>query len=216
MKEKVEVVSISEDSESTWRKSSAKHGITWHNWNDMKRNNGIFTRFGVQGIPHYFIISPEGKILASHVGYGQGILNFSLLPKYMDWAGQDPTYRTEGNKRIIDNPTVTEKHIDCMYISRVELTGKSTDITFKVFYRPGWWIRISDESHLITDSGEKLPARKATGISFNKETYTSDNGTMEFTLHFPALPEGCTSFSYYEEENKPNECWRMIGVKVKK
>lgn len=215
MKDKVEVVSISEDGENMWRKSSAKHGITWHNWNDMKRNNGIFARFGVQGIPHYFIISPEGKILASQVGYGQGLLTFSLLPKYMDWGGKEPTYHTEGNKRIIDNPSVAEDYIDCMYISRVELTDKSTDVTFKVFYRPGWWIRVSDESHLITDSGEKLPVHKATGITFNKETYTPDSGTMEFTLHFPALSKGCASFSYYEEENKPNDCWRMIGVKVK-
>lgn len=215
MKSKLEVVSISQDGESMWRKSSAKHGITWHNWNDLQKDNGIFARFNIQAIPNYFLVSPEGKVIASMEGYGKGVLKHSFLPKYMDRGGKEPTYRTEGSKRIIDNPKVAEDHINCMYISRVELTDKSTDITFKVFYRPGWWIRVSDESHIIIDSGEKLPVRKATGITFNKETYTPESGTMEFTLHFPALPTGTASFSYYEEENKPNDCWRMIGVKVK-
>lgn len=214
MADSLEVVSISQDGEKYWKEASAKHNITWHNWNDLQKDNGIFARFGVKGIPDYFLVSPEGKVIANKGGYGKGSLKpFVLLN--IEKAGKQPACRTEGSKRIIDYPTVTEEHISTMYIRRVELTDKETAVTFRVFYPSSQWFRISDESHLITDSGEKLPIRSATNISLNKRCYTPESNVMEFTLHFPALPAGTASFSYYEEENKPNDCWRMIGVKVK-
>ena len=214
MADSLKVVSISQDGEKHWKKASAKYDITWHNWNDLQRENGIFARFGVQGIPDYFLVSPEGKVIANKGGYGKGVLKpFVLLN--MEKAGKQPTYRTEGDKRIIDYPTVAEEHISTMYIRRVELTDKETAVTFRVFYPSSQWFRISDESHLITDNGEKLPIRSATNITLNKKCYTPESNVMEFTLHFPALPANAASFSYYEEENKPDDCWRMIGVKVK-
>lgn len=210
----LEVVSISQDSERIWRKASARHGITWHNWNDLQRDNGIFNRFGIRDIPHYFLVSPEGKAIAEDSGYGKGLLKpFVLLN--MEKSSRQTAYHTESGKRIINNPMVTEEHINPMYIRRVELTDKETAVTFRVFQSSSRWFRINDESHLITDSGEKLPIRSATGITLNEKSYTPESNVLEFTLHFPALPAGTTSFSYYEEENKTNDCWRMIGVKVK-
>ncbi len=214
MADSLEVISISQDGEKHWKKASAKYNITWHNWNDLQKDNGIFARFGVQGIPDYFLVSPEGKVIANKGGYGKGVLKpFVLLN--MEKAGKQPTYHTEGDKHIIDYPTVAEEHISTMYIRRVELTDKETAVTFRVFYPSSQWFRISDESHLITDGNEKLPIRSASNITLNKRCYTPESNVMEFTLHFPALPAGTTTFSYYEEENKPNDCWRMIGVKVK-
>ena len=37
-------------------------------------NNGIFAHFGIRTIPHYFLISPEGKIIATDIGYSKGSL----------------------------------------------------------------------------------------------------------------------------------------------
>lgn len=74
MADSLEVVSISQDSEKEWRRASARHGITWHNWNDLKRENGIFARFRVSSAPYYFLVSPEGKLIASKFGYGKGSL----------------------------------------------------------------------------------------------------------------------------------------------
>lgn len=74
MADSVAVVSISQDSEKEWRRASARHGITWHNWNDLKRENGIFARFRVSSAPYYFLVSPEGKLIASEFGYGKGSL----------------------------------------------------------------------------------------------------------------------------------------------
>ncbi|WP_280767004.1 hypothetical protein [Parabacteroides sp. PFB2-10] len=42
--------------------------------NDFKGDNGIKLHYGVKGIPNYFIISPEGKIIETWMGYGEGVL----------------------------------------------------------------------------------------------------------------------------------------------
>ena len=74
MADSLEVVSISQDLEKEWRRASARHGITWYNWNDLQRENGIFARFRVSSAPYYFLVSPEGKLIASKFGYGKGSL----------------------------------------------------------------------------------------------------------------------------------------------
>ncbi len=35
---------------------------------------GIAAKYGVANIPHYIMISPEGKVLGSWVGYEKGLL----------------------------------------------------------------------------------------------------------------------------------------------
>ena len=74
MKDRIEVVSISIDTEAIWKKASAKHSITWHNWNDLQKENGIFARFGVKAYPTYVLVSPDGKLIGKQVGYSKGIL----------------------------------------------------------------------------------------------------------------------------------------------
>ena len=74
MKDRIEVVSISIDTEATWKKASAKHCITWHNWNDLQKENGIFARFGVKAYPPYVLVSPDGRLIGKQVGYSKGIL----------------------------------------------------------------------------------------------------------------------------------------------
>lgn len=82
MKDKLEVVSICQDGERGWKEASAKHGITWHNWNDLQKDNGIFARFDVRTIPQYFLVSPEGQLLGEQTGYGKGSL-FEFIEKTM-------------------------------------------------------------------------------------------------------------------------------------
>ena len=74
MKDRIEVVSISIDTEAIWKKASAKHCITWHNWNDLQKENGIFARFGVKAYPTYVLVSPDGRLIGKQVGYSKGIL----------------------------------------------------------------------------------------------------------------------------------------------
>jgi len=73
-KDKLVVVSISSDPKNLWESTSKEKDITWVNLNDFKTGNGIWLRYGVTGIPHYVIISPEGKVLTTWMGYGEGLL----------------------------------------------------------------------------------------------------------------------------------------------
>ena len=70
-KDKLEVVSLNLQDKKGWKKVSEKHPITWHNWSDLKGFNGLGAVYGVRSIPHFVMISPEGKILDSWSGYGK-------------------------------------------------------------------------------------------------------------------------------------------------
>ena len=73
-KDKLTVISISSDPKDIWERVSKEKDITWVNLNDFKGENGIKLRYGVRGIPHYVMISPEGKVATSWSGYGKGLL----------------------------------------------------------------------------------------------------------------------------------------------
>lgn len=74
MMDSLEVVSISLDGEKYWKEASAKHNITWHNWNDLLKDTGIFARFDAQAVPQYFLVSPDGKLIGKQTGYRKGSL----------------------------------------------------------------------------------------------------------------------------------------------
>ncbi len=82
-KDSITVISLSHDDEKTWRKASREKNITWPNLNDLKGLQGIFARYGVYGVPHFVLISPEGNIVTYWSGYGKGHLKQkikTLLP----------------------------------------------------------------------------------------------------------------------------------------
>lgn len=77
-KDQLFVVSISSDTKEIWEKVSKEKEISWVNLNDFKGENGLKLRYGVTGIPHYVMISPEGKIITSWTGYGKGLLKTKM------------------------------------------------------------------------------------------------------------------------------------------
>ncbi|MCK7560011.1 TlpA family protein disulfide reductase [Chitinophaga sedimenti] len=69
------VISLSLDqSEETWKAATAHVKMDWTNLSDGKGMAGLAANYGVTGIPHYIIISPEGVLLESWVGYSEGDL----------------------------------------------------------------------------------------------------------------------------------------------
>ena len=73
-KDSLVIVSLSLDTEEIWRQESPKHGMTWYNLNDLKGRSGIAAKYGVWGIPHYVLVSPQGILLAQWSGYSKGNL----------------------------------------------------------------------------------------------------------------------------------------------
>lgn len=86
MGDNVEVVSISGDAKSVWKMASSRHGISWHNFNDLKGNtpDGICTKFNIEALPTFVIVSPEGVVIDKMQGYAEdavkNLVNTNVRP----------------------------------------------------------------------------------------------------------------------------------------
>lgn len=77
-KDRVEVVSISQDPEREWKEFVAGRQLTGNQWNQLLEGNiGLGASYRVKGIPHFVLIAPDGRVQDIWVGYGKG----SLLEK---------------------------------------------------------------------------------------------------------------------------------------
>ena len=73
--ENLMVISFSLDQKAeTWKKASAELKVEWTDLSDGKGMTGLASKYGVSGIPHYILISPESVLLDSWVGYSEGLL----------------------------------------------------------------------------------------------------------------------------------------------
>ena len=70
-KDKVEIITISEDKLSEWKKKPLGE-VSWHEWNDHNMAIDIQKKYDVHGTPTFFIINPEGKIIKKLVGFNEG------------------------------------------------------------------------------------------------------------------------------------------------
>lgn len=53
--------------------------MTGIQWNELRKGRtGLAARYQAVGIPHYVLISPEGKVIAIWSGYGPGSLKAKL------------------------------------------------------------------------------------------------------------------------------------------
>lgn len=78
-KDRLAVVSISMDDEKSWKEYVAEKKMTGNQWNELKKERtGLAARYKVTGIPHYVLISPEGRVQDMWSGYGPGSLKGRL------------------------------------------------------------------------------------------------------------------------------------------
>lgn len=62
-KEKMVVISISEDPENEWKKCVAEKKMGGNQWNELRnKGTGLSQRYRANGIPHYVLIAPDGRI----------------------------------------------------------------------------------------------------------------------------------------------------------
>ena len=74
-KEKIAVVSISEDPEERWKDFVITQKLKGYQWNELRGRSGLFAALRIRGIPYYVLVSPDGKIQETWSGYGEGSLN---------------------------------------------------------------------------------------------------------------------------------------------
>ena len=98
------VISITQDGETSWKKYSAEQGIEGVNLRDPESLTGLSVYYGVKGIPHYVLISPEGKVITSWAGYAAGQLEKKLDELLPDSVGRP--YLIEGKVQGVEDGTV--------------------------------------------------------------------------------------------------------------
>lgn len=211
--DKLTVVSLSSDTEKRWREASAEHQMTWKNWSDKQQTGGLYAKYGVNGIPNYVLISPEGKVVDTWSGYGKGSLLRKMRP-YMYPKPAMSVEKTEGRILVNYPDYKANKTGSTLEIKQVECTPKATILRFKAYYIPNYWIRISALSSLFTPDGKQYKALKSEGITFDKEFFMPESGETEFSLTFEPLPMNAASFTF--KEGKGEADWQIVDVKLVK
>lgn len=78
-KEQLEVVSISSDTEASWKEFVTERKLTGNQWNELRQGTtGLAAAYRVRGIPHYVLITPDGKVKKMWSGYGKGSLKAKM------------------------------------------------------------------------------------------------------------------------------------------
>lgn len=78
-KDNLAVIGINIDRKNDWMNYVKETNMQGLQWNELRGDeNGLDAKYQLRGIPHYIMISPEGKIIDIWNGYGQGSIKKQL------------------------------------------------------------------------------------------------------------------------------------------
>ena len=120
----------------------------------------------------------------------------------------------ESVTKIIKKPSykTTKSNTRC-FITKIECDEDMTKVYCEYSTEQfGGWVMISPNTYIVTGNGNKLKITKALGIPFapRKQNYNTLT-TIEFSLVFPALPNGTTQFDLIEPGDSD---WRFYNIKI--
>jgi thiol-disulfide isomerase/thioredoxin len=73
------VVCISTDPQEVWKQCLQIKGMKGIQWNELRNDGGgLQADYGVQGLPHYVLIAPDGKVKHVWTGYWKGVIRTIL------------------------------------------------------------------------------------------------------------------------------------------
>lgn len=78
LKDSLTIVGLNSDNKKMWQQATDLFKMTWKNLSDENENRGIYAHYGVEGIPNYVLIAPDGVVKASWTGYGTGSLKSKI------------------------------------------------------------------------------------------------------------------------------------------
>lgn len=110
----------------------------------------------------------------------------------------------------VDYPRYGWRSSETQEIVRVERTDTATVFTFKSFYIPGWWIKVSPDTHLEAE-GKRYALLHAEGITPGEELTMGEDGTATYTLFFEPLPARTKTVDYIEGEQVAGG-FRFYGI----
>lgn len=116
----------------------------------------------------------------------------------------------QAKDRVVNRPPFIVRNTSTVEIDRVVVSDTATVLDIKAFFRPHNWIRISGESYLLGDNGEKYPIRSGNGITLDKEFWMPDSGEASFSLIFPTLPASVKTIDFIESDCE--DCFKIWGI----
>lgn len=73
------VVCISTDPQEVWKQCLQIKGMKGIQWNELRNDGGgLQADYGLQGLPHYVLIAPDGKVKHVWTGYWKGVIRTIL------------------------------------------------------------------------------------------------------------------------------------------
>lgn len=77
--DRLTVVCISTDPQEVWKQCLQIKGMKGIQWNELRNDGGgLQADYGVQGLPHYVLIAPDGKVKHVWAGYWKGVIRTIL------------------------------------------------------------------------------------------------------------------------------------------
>lgn len=114
-------------------------------------------------------------------------------------------------ERTIDFPTVEAATTTSIIIEKVEMTDSLTILHMRGYNRPGWWINVVPETHLIAD-GKSYEMVGTERCEPNVYMWMPADGDSSFVLKFKPLPLGTKKFDFVEGEEE--NTWKLLGVNL--
>ena len=207
------VVSLSIDTRKRWEAASKSHPITWNNWNDLGESSGLYARYGVRGIPHFVLISPEGKMIDTWTGYGKELLKLRVKSNIVPKPAM--TITEKNGHKVINHPDIKSGKGETIRIDQIELTDSATILHIHASYIPHYWIQLDKGTSLTSNLGVKCPVLHSEGFPLGEQVYMPESGEMDFTLYFAPLPKDTRWFDFSEGEQVRNG-FKIEGVKLVK
>lgn len=111
--------------------------------------------------------------------------------------------------KTVNFPTVEASTTNSIIIEKAELTDSVTRLHIRGYHRPGWWIKVAPETHLMAD-GVRYDMIGAEGVVIDKKLAMPEDGDSLFVLRFDPLPINTKSFDFIEGHD--NTAWRLYGI----
>lgn len=118
----------------------------------------------------------------------------------------------QAKDRVVQQPSFVVSNTSSVEIERVVVSDTATVLDIKAFYRPHYWIRISSDSYLLADNGQKYPIRSGNGIKLDDNFWMPDSGEASFSLVFPLLPPTVKVIDFIESDC--DDCFKVWGIRL--
>ena len=202
---KLEIVTLTSDSQKLFKKLIAEEKYTTPIWNDRDGRDGIFALYQIHAVPTFYLISPDGTIADMLPGFDPQRIADIVIEK----ALPEPEFKTENGASVIINPTFSSNNSP-VFVDKVELYADSTVLNCTCAIAGKYCIK--SDTYLSVNGKRACTITKA-DIGLGEWVQTPYGEVGHCRLTFEPLPNGTPEFDFIEGDC--DECIRIMGVKVK-